>query len=161
MRRSQVRVGARLVSADRLPASPAVARGLGLRPGEPVHAVVRVRTAHRAPLALERSWFPAALFPDLLDHRMSGSLYRLLDKHYGRAPSSADERLEAVAAEDADADLLGVAAGAPLMLIERSVYDASGTAVEFARDLFRPDRVRISLRTGIDSPAQARITRTS
>ncbi len=35
------------------------------------------------------------------------------------------------------------------MEIERTAYTAAGLAVEYARDLFRPDRVRISLRTGL------------
>lgn len=155
MRRSQVRVGARVVDAHTVPATAAVASGLSITAGDDVHQVVRVRTARREPLALERSWFPASLFPDLLQHPLSGSLYRLLERDYGRAPHTADERLAAVAAEPADADRLRVTAGAPLMEVERSVYDASGAAVEYARDLFRPDRVSISLRTAVGSDRRA------
>jgi GntR family transcriptional regulator len=34
------------------------------------------------------------------------------------------------------------------MLIERTAFTAAGLAVEYARDLFRPDRVRISVHSG-------------
>jgi GntR family transcriptional regulator len=34
------------------------------------------------------------------------------------------------------------------MLIERTTSTASGLPIEYARDLFRPDKVRISLHTG-------------
>ena len=77
MRRAHVRAGARWCSAVTRPATARrTARALGLDRGDPVHEIVRVRSANREPLALEQACFPAALFPDLLDHRLTGSLYR-------------------------------------------------------------------------------------
>jgi GntR family transcriptional regulator len=52
-----------------------------------------------------------------------------------------------------EAFLLGVAPASPLMLIERTTFTAAGLAIEYAKDLFRPDRVRISLQTGIGGPS--------
>jgi DNA-binding GntR family transcriptional regulator len=149
MRRANVRAGARMVSALTRPASPAVASGLGIERGAPVHEVIRIRTANREPLALERAYFPAAAFPDLLERRLTGSLYALLTKVYGQTPATAAEALEAVTAGPEEARLLRIEPHAPLMQIERTAYTAAGLPVEYARDLFRPDRVRISLRTGI------------
>jgi GntR family transcriptional regulator len=137
------------VSALTRPASPAVAAGLSVDRGAPVHEVIRIRTANREPLALERAYFPAATFPDLLARRLTGSLYALLTKAYGQTPATAAESLVAVTAGPYEAQLLGIEERAPLMEIERTAYTAAGLAVEYARDLFRPDRVRISLRTGI------------
>ena len=42
-----------------------------------------------------------------------------------------------------EAEALGVAEGAPLMLVERTAYARSGLPLEFARDLFRGDRTRV------------------
>ncbi len=148
MRRSNLRAGARVVSAATRPASRAVARALLLGPAAPVHEVVRVRTARREPLALERSYFPEEVFPDLLEHRLTGSIYDLLGRCYGQAPRSAVESLEAVVARGDEARLLTIAPSSPLLLIERTASTGSGLPVEFARDLFRPDRIRISLTTG-------------
>jgi GntR family transcriptional regulator len=149
MRRAHLRAGARMVSAETVPANATVAQALAIRRGDPVHEIVRVRTARREPLALERSFFPVGPFPDLLAHRLNGSLYRLLEEAYGQRPSHAVEALEPVIARPREAALLGVEASMPLMLIERTAFTNAGLAVEFARDLFRPDRIRISLRTGI------------
>jgi GntR family transcriptional regulator len=149
MRRANVRAGARMVGAATRAANRAVAAGLSIERGAPVHEVIRIRTANREPLALERAYFPAEVFPDLLSRRLTGSLYALLTKAYGQTPATANEALEAVAASDEEARLLHVEPHAPLMQIERTAYTAAGLAVEYARDLFRPDRVRISLRTGI------------
>jgi GntR family transcriptional regulator len=114
-----------------------------------------VRSANREPLALERTCLSAALFPDLLDHRLTGSLYALLAKRYDHAPHTATEVLEPVIATAGQAELLRIPQGSPLMLIERTAYTASGVPVEFARDVFRADRTRITLRTGLAAGARA------
>ncbi len=150
MRRANVRAGARLVSAVTRPASRAVAAGLSIERGAPVHEVIRIRTARREPLALERAYFPGDTFPDLLSRRLTGSLYALLTKAYGQTPATADESLEAVTATADEARAAAASSGR-----RRSCRSSArrtqrpGLAVEYARDLFRPDRVRISLRTGI------------
>ena len=149
MRRANIRAGARVLSALTVPATAAVAGALSIPRGDSVHEVVRVRTARREPLALERSYFPAKVFPDLLAHRLTGSLYELLRRHYGQTPHVASENLEPVIAGASDAALLGVDANGALMLIERTASTAAGLPVEYARDLFRPDKVRISFRSGL------------
>ena len=42
-----------------------------------------------------------------------------------------------------EAEALGVAEGAPLILVERTAYGRSGQPLGFARDLFRGDRTRV------------------
>jgi GntR family transcriptional regulator len=157
MRRAHLRAGARVVSAETVAANATVARALGVRRGEAVHEIVRVRTARREPLALERSYFPFDPFPDLLSQRLTGSLYGLLDQVYGLVPAYAVEALEPVIARPQEAALLRIEVSMPLMLIERTAFTTAGLAVEFARDLFRPDRIRISLRTGIGPAVESRL----
>jgi len=60
-----------------------------------------------------------------------------------------------VIADAEEAGLLGVDEGSPLMLIERTAFTASGVAVEYARDVFRADRTRITLRTGLGRSARS------
>jgi GntR family transcriptional regulator len=147
LRRARVRAGARIVRAETVPAGRDVAAALEVVVGAAVHAVERVRTARRRPMALELSYFPASAFPDLLDQPLGGSLYALLRRRYGDQPRQATEFLEPVVAGDREARLLDVAAGSALMLVIRTAASASGRPVEHARDLFRPDRVRLSVRS--------------
>lgn len=149
VRRAHSRAGARLVEALTQPAQRPVADALGLAAGAAVHLVVRVRTANRVPLVLERSWFPADAFPGLLSQGLGGSLYAVLRRRYGLAPTTATEVLDPVLADADVARLLGTDPGAPLLRITRTAYAASGRAVEFARDVVRPDRVRVSVRSGV------------
>ncbi|NRQ34361.1 GntR family transcriptional regulator [Nonomuraea sp. NN258] len=147
MRRAHLRAEARVLVAATVPASRRVAAALRAEAGTPVHEVSRVRSAGGAPVALERSFFPA--LPGFLEQDLGGSLYALLSDRYGLGPATAVEHLDPVTARPAEAAELGIAPGAPLMLIERTAYAADGTPVEYARDLFRPDRVRISVRSGV------------
>lgn len=151
MRRAQLRAGARLLSAETVPANGLVAEELQVRAGDPIHEIVRVRSADGTPLALEHSYFPAQHFPDLLGHRLTGSLYNLLRKNYSLGPHTANELLEPYLAGEDEAKRLAIEVGSPLMLIQRTAYSSSGLPVEFARDLFRADRIRIMVRSGLDT----------
>ncbi|MEU6710962.1 GntR family transcriptional regulator [Nonomuraea sp. NPDC046802] len=150
MRRAHLRAEARILAARTVPAPAAAAGALRVAAGSPVHEVARVRSAGRSPVALERSYFPD--LPGLLDQDLTGSLYALLAARYDLEPRTAVEHLDPVIARPGEAAELGIAPGAPLMLIERTAYAADGTPVEYARDLFRPDRVRISVRSGVTGP---------
>src|SRR6266446_5923777 len=143
LRRHGMVAGARVLSARERPAGPAA--GAALRTGEddPVYEVRRIRLADGRPIALERSLFPAARFPGMLEFRLDGSLYELLEVRYGLRPHRARESLEPVTAGVREAEALEVAEGAPLMLVERTAYARSGEPVEFARDLFRGDRTKL------------------
>ncbi len=99
------------------------------------------------PIAVERSLFPAVLCPGLLQCRLDGSLYDLLDEKYRLRPYRARESLEPVIADAREAEALDVHEGEPLMLVERIAYTRDGRAVEYARDLFRGDRTGIVMWT--------------
>jgi GntR family transcriptional regulator len=111
--------------------------------GERVYEIVRVRLANGEPVALERTALAAGAFPGLLDEPLERSLYALMRGRYTDVPVRATERLESTLATTDEADALGIAVGAPLFLVERSAYAASGRAVERSRDVFRGDRTRV------------------
>jgi GntR family transcriptional regulator len=147
LRQGQLRATARIVSCLVVPASQPTAQALELAPETAVYEVVRVRTARRQPVALERSYLPVELFPGLLSKRLTGSLYRRMDREYGLAPQTATEYLEPYIASQYEAELLDVSVGSALLLIERTARTTSGQPVEHAHDLFRPDKIRVSVRT--------------
>jgi GntR family transcriptional regulator len=147
LRRHGIQPGARVLFATQRPAGPVSAAALGLREGDRVHEVRRIRLGDGRPIVLEQSLFPAAMFPGLLQCRLDGSLYELLETRFGQRPYRARETLEPVTAGVREAEALEITEGAPLMLVERIAYARSGEPVEFARDLFRGDRTRIVMWT--------------
>lgn len=133
----------RTIERGRVYATRGLAESLGLRPGEETYKVVRLRFARGVATVLETSFFPAERFPGLLEMDLDhGSIYRLMDRHFHARPVRGVQAMESVAAERAEAKLLGVPLGSPLMLLERTAWDADGRAVEHARDLYRGDRSR-------------------
>jgi GntR family transcriptional regulator len=99
---------------------------------------------------------PADRFPGLLELPLGGSVYELLDEHFGTRPGEAVERIEVVAASQDEALVLDVPAGSPLLAITRTTTDTGGVPFEFSHDLFRGDRIRITVRTpGERAPAES------
>ena len=143
LRRRGLVAGARVLAANEIPASPAASAALEIPVGEPVYEVRRLRLADGTPILIEHSLFPARHCPGLIESRLDGSLYDLLGEKYGQRPHRAKESMEPVTAGVREAEALGVAEGAPLMLVERTAYARSGTPLEFARDLFRGDRTKV------------------
>ncbi len=139
-RRQGLAPGAEILQVREGSAPEAVARELALATAAPVYEIVRLRSAGGEPLTLEDTWIPAEPFPALLTRDLTGSLYAVMHEAYDRGPVRAVERLEATVAGEREAGALGVAPGAPLMLVVRVAYAADETPVEFARDHHRGDR---------------------
>lgn len=150
------RPGAEVVWAERLEPTAAIRDALGLVPGEDVHGLQRVRRANGEPLAVETTYFPADLCPNLLEGPLDGSLWAALRERAGVVPSRAAATIEAVAVDEDSARHLGVAAGSAGLLLVRRSFDADGRCFEVARDLYRADRAEFHIDAPIpDSAGEA------
>jgi GntR family transcriptional regulator len=118
-----------------------VAEALGIPDEEPVHVVVRRRTGNGEPLALEESYFPARYYRDLLEGDLTGSIYELLRDGYGLEPARLYQEVELTQLDTAAAIKLGVRPDVPVLLVTRTAWDARGRPIEYARDLYRGDRL--------------------
>ena len=116
--------------------SPEEAMVLGLSPGSPVLRFHRIRFADDVPMALEYSSIPSVCLGS--EEAVAESLYAALEKN-GCRPVRALQRLRAVLFTAEQAELLGIEAGAPGLLIERRGFTSDGQAVEFTRSFYRGD----------------------
>ena len=133
----------RVVERTQILATRHLAAVLDLRIGEPVYQIVRLRSVGGLPVVLETSFFPARIVPGLIDRDLERtSIYRLMARDHDARPVRAHQSLEPITAGPVDADLLEVAIGSPLMLVERTAWDLRARPVEHARDLYRGDRSR-------------------
>ena len=135
-------------------------QALRIGPEDFVIEIQRVRLADGSPISLELAQFPAEAFPGLLERELGGSIYEILETHYGLVTSRADERIEAVNATPEESTLLGIKQRSALLLITRIAYDQHGAPCEFSRDLFRGDRTLLAVTVqgrgiGVQSPADA------
>jgi GntR family transcriptional regulator len=116
--------------------SPEEMLSLGLRSGESVARISRIREAGGRPMALERAALPLDVLPNPLD--VTTSLYAVLEAR-GLRPVRAVQKISAINLPAKDADLLSVAEGTAGLSIERSSYLVSGRMIEFTRSLYRGD----------------------
>ena len=143
MRRRGLEPGAQVLSAEEVPAGRKAARALGLSETALVFRLERLRLAGGDPMALEIAHVPAALVPGLAEEgALERSLYGLLRERYGIRLVRATQSLEAVAANEYEAQVLHVKEGTPLLLLERVSRDEQDRPVEFVRSLYRGDRYR-------------------
>lgn len=124
-----------------------LARWLG--PGADAIELVRLRLVDGEPVGVhttlldrgvaERAGVDAASLAD-----PSASLYALLDAA-GVSVAEADEHLQAIAASEPEAGLLGVAPGSALMRVVRVSYGSAGTPIEVVDARYRGDRFDYSV----------------
>jgi GntR family transcriptional regulator len=127
-------------------ADVSVAAQLDLEAGAKVIYLERLRFADDEPLALERVYLPYARFASLFGLNLtSQSLYAVMEQELGVRPSLSAESVEAVLLSTEEADIFGVAAGAPALLTRRITHDDEGNVVEAATSLYRGDRYRMAL----------------
>jgi GntR family transcriptional regulator len=124
-----------------------IAALLAIGPAEPVLRLHRLRLADGEPMSVDISLLPANRFPGLAEQLGAGaSLYETLATRYGVEPADAEETIETVLAGPAEAHLLRVDPGLPLLLLTRHAFDSSGKPVEWARSWYRGDRYKFVTR---------------
>jgi GntR family transcriptional regulator len=120
------------------PASADVAAQLGIREGEPVVEVLRLRLLGDTPAMVERTSFILSAGKLLFDFDTdSGSIFSYL-KENGVDLSRGRHTIDAVAADSLDVELLGVQPGAPLLRERRLTSSATGEPIEYSDDRYVP-----------------------
>ena len=131
-----------IIDCKRLRAPADIARALALRSGDPVLQMRRVLAFQGVPTILEDVWLPGGPFKGLTAERMaaySGPMYALFEAEFGVRMVRAEEKIRALAAEAAAAELLDVAVGTPLLSVERTAYTYNDLPMELRRGLYRTD----------------------
>lgn len=138
------------------PAEPAVAVQLGVRPGEQVHVIERLRTADGEPMAIERAYLPAAIAPGLSEQSLADrSLYAVLEERHGIVLDAGEQTISASTVTGADAGLLAVPDGSPVLLLTRRSF-ATGVPVEYVVSAYRADRYQLHVSLDRSAPGMSR-----
>jgi len=128
----------RLIDVRRARAPAETARLLGLKTGEPVIVLRRVLELEDAPVVLDEIVLPAALFKGLTRAKLEayrGSMYSFFETRFGVRIVSAREKLTAIAADAATAQILQLRPGDPLLAVERVTSTYGDRPVEWRRGL--------------------------
>lgn len=137
--------GGAVISFTRAAARGPAASALGLKSGDALWRLERVRTADGEPLLIERT-----TFPDSVGSLLAGvdldrhSVYEQLARR-GITVSSARHLIDAIPATPADARLLDIPAGSALLRVIRQATSADGMPVEWSDDRYRGDGVNFAI----------------
>ena len=138
-----VRAESRILECRRLRAPAEIARALDLRAGETVISIRRLLCMGQVPTVLDDIWLPGSIFRGLTFELLSANkapLYGLFESEFGVSMVRADEKLRAVAAPAEVCTLLNVAAGTPLLQVDRVSYTYGDRPMEIRRGLYLTDR---------------------
>ena len=134
--------GTRLVHQDVRPATHNEATALAIAPAAPVLDLVRVRTLDEVPTCIDSTVVALSRAPGLADLDFStGSLYDALERA-GVWVARSDYTVSAAGATPDEAAVLGLAAGAPVLVGEEVGHTATGSPIVLGRVVYRSEAYR-------------------
>lgn len=134
----------RVLGSSVEPACPEVARELALAEGTPVLRIESIHEADGVPISAGIAWFPNARCPDLdLVYAATGSLTRALATLGIEDFRRRETRITARPATAREMEILSLAPGRAVMVLERLDVDAAGRPLQWGRSSFAADRVQL------------------
>jgi GntR family transcriptional regulator len=128
------------------PSTEKVARFLNIEPGSKVIDIERLRYIDEEPIQLVTTYIPYDVCPTLANVDLTNrSLYEYLEKEGNIFIAKGRRYIEAVLANDNEADLLCIERGAPLLMLDSISYAEHGQPVEYYHALHRGDRSRFEV----------------
>lgn len=140
MQRRGKRSFTEVLQLETMQAPRAAARALGLAVEDAVILLKRLRFADAEPMALETAYLPGKRFSGLTDENLQGSLYTLLKDKFRTIPRRAEQEMRAIACPSAEAKLLRVRKGSPVLHIYRTTYGQDEEPIEWVESFYRGDQ---------------------
>ena len=133
----------KFIEVKRVRAPADVARLMELKSGDAVIFIKRVQYFDGVATIVEELWLPGQVFKGLTFERLveyKGPMYGLFETEFGTRMIRASEQIRAVCADQDAAQLLGVAAGTPMLSSERVSFTYGDKPVELRRGLYLTSR---------------------
>lgn len=135
-----VKTTTKVLKLEIMKADDHVRKMLRLEPGEEIVHLKRLRFVNGEPNVLADAYLPM-ICKDMLDADMEKTgLYQFLDSREETTPVYAVRNLEAVCAEEEEAELLKIEEGAPIQLTTSLTYTKTEQPIEYSIAKFRGDR---------------------
>ena len=126
----------RLICQQQIKAPPKVRQMLNLEEQALLYYIERVRLVQGQPVSLHRSYVPCQLAPELLKlDTESEQLCVLLSQKFQLQMKTCEETLETASASSADAEILGIKRGFPLLCLEDVIYTDNNQPYEYTQVL--------------------------
>lgn len=146
---------ARLLDKRPAAADASVAEHLNVPCGTLVYRIERVRLADGIAMSFDETYLPLEIGEKVASNNLeSEPIFSLLENKYDMPLVEALYQLEAVTASDHVAQALGIAAGSPIFLIERTSYCDGHQPVDYEKLYYRGDLIKFVTRLSRKSRAK-------
>ena len=120
-----------------------LAEHMNTRIGERLYKIKRLRSADDMPMMVERSYLPVRKFMTLKRPMLEKkALYDIVEQDFREKIGVAEEEFFASIARPADAHLLDISEGAPVLDLIRTTYNTSNEIVEYTLSVARADQFK-------------------
>ena len=137
-------ISTKVLNIREIEASDKIADKLQIKKNDFVYILERVRYLKSEPLSLHTSYMPISLCKGLENENLeSEQLCVILQKSFNLARNKVVETLESSVAAAAEAKLLNVKPGYPLLLLEDIIFSNDGNPFEYSKVLFRGDKIKL------------------
>jgi GntR family transcriptional regulator len=129
--------GNRVLTFEKRPAWPQVARRLKLEEGDEVNVMERLLLADDHPVGLEYSYMPSRFYAGVTREMFEGgkSTFAVMET-FGHVSASAVDELASAALEPREARILGLDPGVPVLIRFRVTLNPEGTPIKGSRAIY-------------------------
>lgn len=137
--------GSKLLKFTIIEPSSDIKSKLHLDVNEQVFQIQRIRLANDQPIALETTYIPEKLVPDLNEEILNTSIYQYIEKTLQFSIGHATQIIESSKANDLEILHLQLEQGDPVLLIERQTFLENGTPLEIVNSTYRSDKYKFKI----------------
>lgn len=123
---------------------------LGLRKGEKVVRLERLRLADGVPMMLETRFIRVDLCPGIEKETLSSSLWKVFEEKYGLRPIRHSQNINIAQVSNRAAEMLTLEKGSQVFLIKGVTYVRDNVPVECEESLYRADTYELAFEAVVD-----------
>lgn len=131
------------ISINTIEGTPGKLKVLNLKGHEKVYEIIRLRLFNEEPAALEKSYIPVRIVPDLLENNLEGKLTDLITEKYGIIITRYKNSVEPVLLNSYEAKVLEVGQNQPALKITKLLMTPQGTPVMLSTSILRGDKCKL------------------
>lgn len=134
LKENNIKASSKIIELKIIPGIEEFNQKLGLNKNSKLIFMKRVRYANDSPMTIEENYFSYDKFKGLLEEKIEGSLYELLEKKYNVIPTrSSRQEIEIVKSDEEQSKLLNVPTFEPLFYFSGVTYDENDIPIHIAK----------------------------
>ena len=134
LKENNIKASSKIIELKIVPGIEEFNQKLGLAKNSKLIFMKRVRYANDSPMTIEENYFSYDKFKGLLEEKIEGSLYELLEKKYNVIPTrSSRQEIEIVKSDEEQSKLLNVPTFEPLFYFSGVTYDENDIPIHIAK----------------------------